>query len=103
MEALLVAVIAGGVISAAVHLIRRARDRSQEEREAAGKWIRAQLTSTQLSTYFVGYLELAALHEQAKRKAGESFHPRRFHDKLLSFGTLPPREVRSLLEQEGLA
>ncbi|MDH4164845.1 MAG: DUF885 domain-containing protein, partial [Gammaproteobacteria bacterium] len=27
----------------------------QEEREAAGKWVRAQLTSAQLSTYFVGY------------------------------------------------
>ena len=27
----------------------------QEEREAAGKWVRAQLSSTQLSTYFVGY------------------------------------------------
>ena len=29
----------------------------QEEREAAGKWTRAQLTSAQLSTYFVGTLE----------------------------------------------
>jgi hypothetical protein len=29
----------------------------QDEREADGKWRRAQLTSAQLSTYFVGYLE----------------------------------------------
>ena len=30
----------------------------QEEGEAAGKWRRALLTSTQLSTYFVGYSEV---------------------------------------------
>ena len=33
----------------------------QEEGEAAGKWRRAQLTSAQLSTYFVGYLEVRDL------------------------------------------
>ncbi|HEY2671603.1 MAG TPA: DUF885 domain-containing protein, partial [Rugosimonospora sp.] len=33
----------------------------QEEGEAAGKWRRALLTSTQLSTYFVGYVEVAAI------------------------------------------
>src|SRR4029078_8712202 len=31
----------------------------EEEGEAVGKWRRVQLTSAQLSTYFVGYLELA--------------------------------------------
>ena len=33
----------------------------QEEGEAAGKWRRALLTSTQLSTYFVGYTEVAEI------------------------------------------
>ena len=33
----------------------------QEEGEAAGKWRRAQLTSAQLSTYYVGYTEVADL------------------------------------------
>ena len=31
----------------------------QEEGEAAGKWRRALLTSAQLSTYYVGYTEVA--------------------------------------------
>lgn len=74
----------------------------QEEAEAKGKVRRAQVSSTQLSTYFVGYLEMAAIHAQARATAGADFHPRTFHDKLLSFGTLPPREVRSLLEEEGV-
>ncbi len=33
----------------------------QEEGEAAGKWRRAQLTSAQLSTYYVGYTEISDL------------------------------------------
>ena len=33
----------------------------QEEGEAAGKWRRALLTSAQLSTYYVGYTEVADL------------------------------------------
>lgn len=73
----------------------------QEEAEARGKVRRAQVSSTQLSTYFVGYLEMAAIHAQARKTAGDRFHPRTFHDKLLSYGTLPPREVRSLLQEEG--
>ena len=40
-------------------------DAFQEEREAAGKWTRAQLTSGQLSTYFVGYLEHVAMRRDA--------------------------------------
>src|SRR3954447_19625788 len=33
----------------------------QEEGEAAGKWRRAQLSSAQLSTYYVGYTEVSDL------------------------------------------
>ena len=33
----------------------------QEEGEAAGKWRRAQITSAQLSTYYVGYAEISDL------------------------------------------
>ncbi len=43
----------------------------QEEREAAGKWVRAQLSSTQLSTYFVGFQEhwdLRAGSAEARRR-----------------------------------
>jgi len=65
----------------------------QEEGEAAGKWRRAQLTSTQLSTYFVGYLEVAAIG--AARPAGTSV--RAWHDAMLAHGSPPPRHLRTLL------
>jgi hypothetical protein len=65
----------------------------QEEGEAAGKWRRALLTSTQLSTYFVGYSEVAEI--AAARPAGTS--PGRWHDAMLAHGSPPPRHLRALL------
>jgi uncharacterized protein (DUF885 family) len=65
----------------------------QEEGEAAGKWRRALLTSTQLSTYFVGYSEVAAIG--AARPAGVELG--RWHDTMLSHGSPAPRHLRTLL------
>ena len=69
----------------------------QEEREAAGKWVRAQLTSTQLSTYFVGYQEHADLRDEFERNAGAGFRLLDYHDRVLSFGSPPVQFVRALL------
>jgi hypothetical protein len=65
----------------------------QEEGEAVGKWRRALLTSTQLSTYFVGYSEVAEI--AAARPPGMS--PRGWHDAMLAHGSPPPRHLRTLL------
>lgn len=72
-------------------------DAFQEEREAAAKWTRAQLTSAQLSTYFVGYLEQVAMRREAEKKWGDDFDLKSYHDKVLSFGSPPPEYVRALL------
>ncbi|MEV0392765.1 DUF885 domain-containing protein [Polymorphospora rubra] len=65
----------------------------QEEGEAAGKWRRALLTSTQLSTYFVGFTEVAEIG--ARRPAGRT--RREWHDEMLAHGSPPPRHLRTLL------
>ncbi|WFE63977.1 DUF885 domain-containing protein [Micromonospora sp. WMMD714] len=65
----------------------------QEEGEAAGKWRRALLTSTQLSTYFVGYSEMADV--AASRPAGVPV--REWHDAMLAHDCPPPRHLRTLL------
>ncbi|WP_280258169.1 DUF885 domain-containing protein [Nocardia wallacei] len=65
----------------------------QEEGEAAGKWRRAQLSSTQLSTYFVGYTEMSAI--AAARPAAVSV--RGWHDAMLAHGSPSPRHLRTLL------
>jgi hypothetical protein len=65
----------------------------QEEGEAAGKWRRALLSSTQLSTYFVGYTELRSV--VAARPV--DYPVRDWHDRMLSFGTPPPRHLPALM------
>jgi hypothetical protein len=65
----------------------------QEVGEAAGKWRRALLTSTQLSTYFVGYTEVAGI--AAARPFGAT--PKAWHDAMLAHGSPPPRHLRTLL------
>jgi hypothetical protein len=69
----------------------------QEEGEAVGKWKRACLTSTQLSTYYVGNLEINAIRRAYETKHAGDFKLRTFHDALLSFGSPPPRYVRELM------
>ena len=69
----------------------------QEEREAAGKWVRAQLTSAQLSTYFVGYLEHASLRREVEAAWGTGFDLKKYHDGVLSFGSPPTQYVRALM------
>lgn len=79
------------------------RDTFQEEREAALKWVRAQLTSTQLSTYFVGYQEHRDLRAAAEKAWGSKFTLKRYHDGTLSFGSPPTRFARALLLDESIS
>ncbi|MFJ4655983.1 DUF885 domain-containing protein [Nocardia sp. NPDC088792] len=65
----------------------------QEEGEAAGKWRRALLSSTQLSTYFVGYTEVSAI--AAARPATTPL--RDWHDAMLAHGSPAPRHLAALL------
>ncbi len=65
----------------------------QEEGEAAGKWRRALLTSTQLSTYFVGYSEMADI----ARARPDGVSVREWHDAMLAHDCPPPRHLRTLL------
>jgi len=77
-------------------------DTFQEEREAAAKWVRAQLTSAQLSTYFVGTLEHFDLRRDIEKAWGRDFNLKTYHDKILSFGSPPVQVVRALLLDEAI-
>lgn len=101
--------IANSILDQAIHVDGMNRedamklmvhDTFQEEREAALKWIRAQLTSTQLSTYFVGYQEHRDLRTAAEKAWADKFSLRRYHDGTLSFGSPPVRFVKALLLDE---
>jgi uncharacterized protein (DUF885 family) len=68
----------------------------QEDGEAAGKWRRVQLSSTQLSTYYVGYLEVSGLVAELRR-THPSWSDRQLHDEVLNYGSPPVRYLRQLL------
>ena len=79
----------------AMHLMMH--DTFQQEREAASKWTRAQLTATQLPTYFVGAQEHMALRAEAQKAWGKEFTLKHYHDAVLSYGSPPVRYVRELM------
>lgn len=101
--------ITNAIIDQAIHVDGMSRDEMmrllthtafQEEREAAGKWRRAQLSFTQLSTYFVGFEEHLETRRAAQAAWGEGFDLKRYHDRVLSFGSPPARFARQLLLDE---
>ena len=72
-------------------------DAFQEEAEAAAKWERAELSDTQLSTYFVGVQEHFELRRKAQRRWGKAFSLKAYNDRVISYGSIPVRYVRALI------
>ena len=68
----------------------------QEEGDAAGKWRRALLSSAQLSTYYVGYVEVTDLVRDL-RAAHPDWSDRQLHDAVLGHGSPAVRYLRVLL------
>ncbi|MDV3468004.1 DUF885 domain-containing protein [Stenotrophomonas sp. C3(2023)] len=79
----------------AMHLMTH--DAFQQESEAAGKWVRAQLTSAQLPTYFVGAQEHFDTRKAVQEKQGANFNLKAYHDQMLSYGAPPVRFARQLM------
>jgi hypothetical protein len=75
-------------------------DGFQEKSEAEGKWVRACLTSAQLSTYFVGLQEVLDLEKAYRQKVGENFSQKEFNQKLLSYGSPPVRILKEIMLQD---
>ena len=69
----------------------------QQEGEARSKWVRTQVTSTQLSTYFVGAQAWHRLRNAAQARAGNAFVAREFHDQALSHGAPPVHQLPELM------
>ena len=76
---------------------RMMNDAFQEEGEAVGKWKRAQLTSTQLSTYYVGNAEVNDIRAAWERNHGRYPDLHALHDAMLSFGNAAPKYVKGRL------
>jgi uncharacterized protein (DUF885 family) len=54
---------------------------------------RYTMTPTQPFSYLVGCLELERLRSESQARLGDAFRIRRFHDRVLSYGHMPPTLV----------
>ncbi len=98
--------VANAILDQGVHVDGWSRDQAmrlmthdtfQQESEAAGKWIRAQLSSAQLPTYFVGVQEHFDMRKAVEQQRGADFDLKTYHDQVLSYGAPPVRFVRQLM------
>ena len=69
----------------------------QEEGEAAGKWKRAQLSSTQLSTYYVGVTEVNDIRRAYEAKNKGRVDLKTMHDEMLSYGSPAAKYVKEMM------
>ncbi|CAA9202586.1 hypothetical protein FLA105534_04149 [Flavobacterium bizetiae] len=69
----------------------------QQQAEADGKWRRVTLSQVQLCSYFTGYTEIYNLREELKKKEGDKFNLKQFHEKFLSFGSAPVKYIKELM------
>ena len=72
----------------------------QSEEEARAKVVRAKQSSTQLSTYFVGRMAHVRLREQMQRELGDRFDLARYHEAVLSQGSVPVKYLPELVRMK---
>jgi uncharacterized protein (DUF885 family) len=65
----------------------------QQEAEARGKYKRVSLTQVQLCSYFTGFTEIYDLREALKKKQGNTFKLKQFHEQFLSYGSAPVKYI----------
>ncbi len=70
----------------------------QTEAEAVGKIQRAKQSSCQLSTYFVGRTAFYRLRQKVQRERGDAFDLGKYHEDVLSHGTLPVNYLPELVK-----
>jgi uncharacterized protein (DUF885 family) len=69
----------------------------QQNAEAEGKWKRVSVSQVQLCSYFTGYTEIYELREALKKKQGDAFNLKSFHEKFLSYGSAPVKYIKELM------
>jgi uncharacterized protein (DUF885 family) len=72
----------------------------QQQAEATGKWRRVSLSQVQLCSYFTGFTEIHDFREELKKTMGDKFDLKAFHEKFLSYGSAPVKNIREMMLKE---
>jgi len=71
----------------------------QTDIEAEKRWNQILLSPTDSALPYIGYQEILDLEKDYKRLKGEAFNQKEFVQKILGFGALPLRELKTRLAQ----
>lgn len=69
----------------------------QQQTEAENKWKRVSVTSVQLTSYYTGYKEINALHDEWKKKQADKYKVKLFNEKFLSYGSAPVKFIKEAM------
>lgn len=69
----------------------------QEDAQIEEKYHRATISQVQLCSYFTGSTEILALRDAFKKKEGDGFSLKKFHEQFLSYGSAPVMYISELM------
>ena len=67
---------------------------------AKSLWGRLMSSPMQMTSYFVGYQQLAKIYEKEKERLGERFKTLNFMDTILRTGAIPVDEFRNIFSKK---
>ena len=73
------------------------REAFQQQAEADNKWKRVTVSSVQLTSYYTGYKEINALHNDWKSKEADKYKVKNFNEKFLSYGSAPVKYIKEAM------
>lgn len=71
----------------------------QTNAQAEEKYHRATVSQVQLCSYYAGSTAIQALREDYKKKMGDKYSLKEFHETFLSFGSSPVKYIRERMLQ----
>ena len=71
----------------------------QTDAQVQEKYHRATLSQVQLCSYYTGSTAILSLREEYKKKMGDKYSLKDFHEKFLSFGSSPVKYIRERMLQ----
>ena len=72
-------------------------DAFQTDAQIEEKYHRATVSQVQLCSYYTGTSEILALREDYKKKMGDKYRLKDFHERFLSYGSSPIKYIREMM------
>lgn len=73
------------------------KDAFQEESQVKEKYNRAKISQVQLCSYFTGAMEISAARDEYKKKMGNKYSLKQFHESFLSYGSAPVKFIKEMI------